>query len=95
MLPILSRFGTWAGGPPCQPFSRRGNQRGWADIRALPLICLFVLMSFLRPSMVFVDYVTDLLQASIFRNILQCILQEIRCGMDSTAWDSAEFVPQR
>ncbi len=43
----------------------------------------------------FVEHVPDLFGATKFCVILGKILKEIGYGMDYTAWDSAQFVPQR
>ena len=72
-------------GFPCQPFSRQGDGRGFADMRAQPFIHVLLLAWFLQPQGLVLECVTEAGRHPIIR----CLLAEISAKM---GWSQHQLV---
>ncbi len=62
--------------------------------RALPFLCLLLVMSICTPGYVLLENVTDLFTNHNFSSTLKLMVQENRYAVQFETWNAAEFVPQ-
>ena len=60
MCSVLRASRKWCGGPPCQPFTRRGSGAGWTDVRAQVLVSILLYMYVMKPDVVLLENVPEL-----------------------------------
>lgn len=89
------------GGPPCQPFSQIGKQKGLADPRGQLVFEMVRFADTLRPTAVLIEQVPNFLRTPVsatacMEDILRERFDEIGYAMETSVLDAASYnVPQR
>ena len=89
------------GGPPCQPFSQIGKQKGLADPRGQLVFEMVRFADALRPTAVLIEQVPNFLRTPVsattcMEDILRERFDEIGYAMETSVLDAASYdVPQR